>query len=161
MENISPIILFNFLRKRMREIFEAKKDTRLPIFTQRILANLAFEEKWKRQPAPLWIEFHIKLWLGMYVYFQFLFAFVYSVVSLVVPKLEGEILTSLLMKFFKRGGWLLVYSHPPMWPYLTFECFGGTCDLSVQGLRVFWKKFINSGVKIASSILGTTSLTTL
>ena len=36
----------------------------------------------------------------------------YSVVSLVVPKLEGEILTPLLMKFFKRGGMVTRFQPP-------------------------------------------------
>ena len=38
----------------------------------------------------------------MYVYFQFLFAFLYSVVSLVAPRMEEAILTPLLMIVFKR-----------------------------------------------------------
>ena len=144
----------------MREIFEAKKDTRLPIFTQRILANLAFEEKWKRQPAPLWIEFHIKLWLGMYVYFQFLFAFVYSVVSLVVPRLEEAILT-LLMKFFKRPSILGQKGHrcPQNIQKLATATFvGGWKRATIPPLL---KNFINSGVKISFSNLGRTRLTTL
>ena len=145
----------------MWEIFEAKKDTRLPIFTERILAKLGLEEKWNRQPAPLWIQFNIKLWLHMSVYFQFLFAFVHSVVSLVVPRLDEAILTPLLMKFFKRGGMVTRFQPPTNVAVAHFWIFLGHLWPFCPRIEGLLKSFINSGVKIASSNLGTTRLTTL